>query len=128
MDLALTPIRASRRLLAVLASHNTTEFEAVLRSDALLQICSENCRQTFLSRQEICQALLMEAAAWFEPTINIQGWDADADSATVDFQIWVKENGLVTRHDHSLTVTLSDSQIEKIMLYRDQESIHEPIA
>lgn len=128
MDLALTPIRASRRLLAVLASHNTTEFEAVLRSDALLQICSENRRQTFLSRQEVCQALLTEAAAWSEPTINIQGWDADVDTATVAFQIWVKENGLVTRHDHSLTVTLCDSQIEKIMLFRDQESIREPIA
>jgi hypothetical protein len=48
----------------------------------------------------------VEAAAWPDPTINIQGWDEDAETATVAFQIWVRENGLVTQHDHSLTITL----------------------
>jgi len=128
MDVALTPIKASRRLLAVLASRSITEFETVLRSDALLQICSEDRRQTFLSRRNICQALLVEAAAWPDPTINVQGWDADAETATVVFQIWVKENGLVTQHDHSLIVTLRDDQIEKITLYRNQKPGREPIA
>jgi hypothetical protein len=122
MDVALSPIKASRRLLAVLASRSTTEFETVLRSDALLQIYSEESRQTFLSRREVCQALLVEAAAWPDPTINVQGWDADAETATVAFQIWVKENGLITQHDHSLIVTLRDDQIEKITLYRNQKA------
>lgn len=128
MDVALSPIKASRRLLAVLASRSTTEFETVLRSDALLQIYSEDSRQTFLSRREVCQALLVEAAAWPEPTINVQGWDADAETATVAFQIWVKENGLITQHDHSLIVTLRDDQIEKITLYRNQKAGCGPIA
>jgi hypothetical protein len=128
MEAALTPIKASRRLLAVLASRSTAEFEPVLRSDALLQICSDECRQIFLSRPTICQALLVEAAAWPDPTINIQGWDEDAETATVAFQIWVRENGLVTQHDHSLTITLRDDQIEKITLYRNQKAVCGPIA
>ena len=70
----------------------------------------------------------MEAAAWPEPTINVQGWDADTETATVAFQIWVKENGLITQHDHSLIVTLRDDQIEKITLYRNQKPGREPIA
>lgn len=126
MSAALTPIKASRRLLAVLASRNIAGFETVLRSDALFQICSDNQRQTFLSRKNVCRALLLEASAWSDPTINIQGWDADADTATVIFQIWVKEEGSITQHDHSLTVTLRGAQIEKIMLCRN--AVHEPIA
>jgi hypothetical protein len=128
MDLALSPIKASRRLLAVLASQDVAEFEAVLRPDALLQICSENRRQMFSSRRNVCQALLLEAAAWPKPTINIQGWNADAETATVVFQIWVKENGLTIQHDHALTVTLRDFQIEKITLYRNDKPIRGPIA
>jgi hypothetical protein len=118
MDLGLTPIGASRKLLAVLASYDTTEFEKLLRPNAYLQISSANCLEAYLSSAEVCQALRREAKAWLEPTINVQSWDEAEDSVTVLFQIWVNERGFCSQHEHVLTVTLRDEQIEKITLCR----------
>ena len=121
MNATVTPIQASRHLLAVLASSSSLDFAEMLRTDAFLQIWSDSHRETYWSKGEVQQALLMEAAAWPNSTINIQSWDEDDDSATVQFQIWVKEDGRIIEHDRSLTITLRDDQIEMISLYRDEE-------
>ena len=117
MRLALTPIRASRKLLAVLASHDTTDFEGLLRPNAFLQVGSENFRKTFVSSSDVYQALRKVAQGWTEPTVNVESWDEVEDSATVSFQIWEKEQDLLAQHDHVLTVTLRDEKIEMITLY-----------
>lgn len=121
MSDTVTPIQASRELLAVLASNSFSDFDKILRTDAFLQIWSDTYRETYWSKGDVQKALLLEASAWPNSTINIQSWDEDDDSATVQFQIWVKEDGRIIEHHRSLTITLRDAQIEMISLYRDEE-------
>jgi hypothetical protein len=121
MNTTVTPIQASRQLLAVLASSSSSDFEEILRTDAFLQIWSDTYRRTYWSKRDVQQALQIEAEAWPNSTINIQSWDEGKDSATVQFQIWVKEDGRTIEHDRSLTITLRDDQIEMISLYRNEE-------
>lgn len=117
MDLHLTPIQASRKLLAVLASHDTTDFERMLRPNAYLQIKSNGRREVYLSSAEVSQALLREASVWPEPTIHVQSWHEMEDAVTVSFQISGREPHLLAQDEHVLTVMLRDEQIEIITLY-----------
>jgi hypothetical protein len=117
MELTMTPLRASRKLLAILASQDVVDFERFLRPNAYLQVWSDSYRQTFVSPKAISQALRRVAREWEKPTVNVESWDEIEDSATVSFQIWAKEQGLVAQQEHVLTVTLCEEQIEMIMLY-----------
>ena len=122
MNLALTPIKASRKLLAVLASHDTTDFEQFLRPNAYLQVWSENGRETFVSSSAVSQALRCIAKSWSKPTVNVESWDETEGAATVSFQIWGKEQNFLSQHQHVLTVALHGEQIDTINLY------HQPIS
>ncbi len=123
MNHIVNPIQASRELLSVLASHNSTTFEQMLCSDASMQIWSDHSHKTYCTSSNVQQALLKEAETWPNPTINIKEWDGDGASATVQFQIWIKKNGQYISHDRSLTVTLRDDQIEMISLYLTEDTL-----
>ena len=118
MSLLLTPIQASRTLLAALASHDADDFEPLLRPNSFLKILANGRCTTYLTPSEVSEALRKQAGTWSQPTINIQGWDEVEDAVTVSFEVWEKEKEAFSQQTCALTVTLQDAQIETISLYR----------
>lgn len=118
----VSPIEVSRQLLAVLAaSAQTSEVDHLLSSDAFMQVSFGNDRHTYQSRQNVCEGLLARMSSWPNKLFfNVQGWDNDDDSITVQFDIWDKPHGRVLYSNCSLSLTLHQDKIKTIQLYQDR--------
>jgi hypothetical protein len=117
----VSPVQISSQLLTMLASSQTIDFEQFLSPDALLQIWFGSIRQTYKSRTGVCEGLTMQRGNWPQkPFFNMQCWDENGDSVTVQFDIWDRPDGRVLHSNCSLSITLQENKIKSIKLYQGQ--------
>lgn len=117
----VSPVQVSSQLLTMLASPQTPNVEQFLSPDALLQIWFGSIRQTYKSRAQVCEGLAMQKSNWpHKPFFNMQFWDENGDSVTVQFDIWDRPDGRVLHSNCSLKITLQENKIKSIKLCQGQ--------
>lgn len=117
----VSPIEASRQLLAGLASTQILEVDYLLTSDALMQIWLGDDHWTYQSRPRVCKALAFQKMKWPDkPFFNVQGWDNDDESVNVQFDIWDGPDGRMLHPNCSLSITLHHDKIKTIILHQSE--------